>query len=271
MSKKYNIKWNESDAKELARSVKNFNAKVARLESKFAGTDVIIPERVSVKQMKELIATRQDLNRELNSLHRFTERGSETIITVPNTDNNIQLTQWQKNEMSIRAGIVNRKRTARRKAIEEKELEQGGKSLGYTRGQVGMGRADELVLRPTSTFTKKMRKEDVGHKFKHLMRESQSDYWNKRDLAMREGFIKALELNFNAKDIEDVKKAIYEMPIEDFKETLLSNPDDFSTAYPPSDEEYEGFLNELRATWNPKTKPKAQTKSKKKSTKTKRK
>lgn len=262
MSKKHSIRWNESDSAELARRVKNFNSKVRRLEKKFSETDVIIPERVSVKQLKDLIDTRQDLNRELKSLERFTVRGSETIITVPNTDNNIQLTKWQKDEMSRRASIVNRRRNARKKAIEEQELAQGGKSLGYSRGQIGMGRADELVYKPTKAFTKKMRREDVSRKMQQLQKESMSTYWHRRDLIMRESFIKALQMNFNDKDIKDVIDAIMEMPIEDFKDTLLSNPDDFSTAYPPSDEEYEGFLNELKATWIPKPKPKKGTKKK---------
>lgn len=254
MSKRYNIKWNENDNKELAKSVKNFNAKVKRLEKKYEGQNVILPEKVSVKELKDLVNTRRDLQREMKSLQRFTQRGSEKLVTIDNTDNNITLTEWQKKEMSKRAGIINRKRTQRRKALEEKELSYKGQPLGYNRGAVGMGRADELVLRPTKTFTKKMTPGDVKEKFKHFMRESQSDYWNKRDIAMREGFIKALEQNFNAKDIEDIKQAIYDMDIEDFKEKLLSNPEDFSTAYPPSDEEYEGYLNQLKATWKPKTK-----------------
>lgn len=265
MSKKHSIRWNERDSQEIARRVRNFNAKVTRLEKKYAGTDVIIPEKVSIKQLKGLIDTRQDLNRELKSLERFTQRGSETVVTVPNTDNNIQLTKWQKEEMSRRASIVNRRRNARKQDIEQQELEQGGKALGYNRGQIGMGRADELVYRPTKAFTPKMRKEDVSRKMQQLRKESMSTYWHRRDLIMRESFIKALEMNFNSKDIKNVVDAIMDMPIEEFKETLLSNPDDFSTAYPPSDEEYEGFLNELKATWIPKGKPSSgKTVSKKK-------
>ena len=254
MSKKYQIRWNENDSKELARSVRNFNAKVKRLEKKYTGQDVILPEKVSIKDIKDLVNTRRDLQREIKSLQRFTTRGSEKFVTIPNTDNNITLTKWQKEEMSRRAGIVNRKRSQRRKAIEEKELSYKGQRLGYNRGAVGMGRPDELVLRPTKTFTKKMTKQDVRYKFKHFMRESQSDYWHKRDIAMREGFIKALEQNFNMHDIKDVKEAIMDMDIDDFKETLLSNPEDFSTAYPPSDEEYEGYLNQLKSSWIPKNK-----------------
>lgn len=264
MSKQYNIRWSEADNQELARSVRNFNAKVKRLEEKYKGSDVIIPERVSVKEMRELVNTRRDLQRELKSLQRFTERGSEKVITVPNTDNNIQLTKWQKEEMSKRAGVINRKRTLRRKEHESKELENQGKSLGYTRGDIGMGKVEFNQLRPTSSFTKKMTKADVKAKFEHFMRESQSDYWNKRDILMRENFIKALEENFNPKDIKDVIENIRNMDIKDFKDKLLSNPEDFNTAYPPDEEQYQGYLTQLKSTWTPTGNPKGSTKKKSK-------
>lgn len=249
MSKQYNIRWSEKDNKELQRAVKNFNAKVKRLEKKYSGTDVIIPEKVTVKQMRELVNTRRDLQRELKSLQKFTERGSEAVITIPNTDNNIQVTKWQKEEMTKRARVINRKRNQRLKALEEKELQQGGKSLGYTRGDIGMGKADQIALRPTHTFTKRMTKYDVKAKFEHFMRESQSDYWNKRDILMRDNFIKAIQENFNPKDVEDVVEAILNMDLEEFKETLLEDPEDFNTAYPPDAEQYTGYLSQLKSTW----------------------
>ena len=102
MSKRYNIKWNESDSKELARAVKNYNAKITRLSKKEEYKGVILPEKASVKQLKELVSTRRDLQRELKSLQRFTKRGSETIVDVPNTDNTIQLTKWQKGFLRCR-------------------------------------------------------------------------------------------------------------------------------------------------------------------------
>lgn len=267
MSKQYQIRWSQDDSQELARAVKNFNAKVARLEKKFADSDVIIPERVSVKQMRELVNTRRDLQREVKSLQRFTQRGSEEVITVPNTDNNIQVTKWQRDEMSRRAGIINRKRNQRRKELETTELTNQGKSLGYTRGDIGMGKVEQISLKPTHSFTKRMSKGDVRAKFQHFLRESQSDYWNKRDILMRDNFIKALQENFNPEDIKDVIKEIQNMDIDKFKDKLLENPEDFNTAYPPDDEQYEGYLNQLKSSWIPVKSAKAKTKSKRKKAK----
>lgn len=263
MSKQYNIRWSENDTKELNRAVKNFNAKVKRLETKYKNSDVILPERMSVKELREIVTTRRDLQRELKSLQRFTQRGSETIVDIPNTNNNIQMTKWQREEMSKRAKLINDKRYYRRQKLESQQLSQGGKSLGYTKGDIGMGKVEVNQLKATKPFTKGMDKYSTAEKMKHLWRESQSDYWKKRDILMRENFIKALEENFNPKDIKDVVEHIRNMDINKFKDKLLSDPEDFNTAYPPDEEQYQGYLNQLKSTWIPTTKPKRKTNSKK--------
>ena len=52
MSKQHKIKWRESDTRELNRAVKNFNAKLNRLIK--SGTNVILPDKVKVSEIKEL-------------------------------------------------------------------------------------------------------------------------------------------------------------------------------------------------------------------------
>ena len=257
MSRKYNIRWSENDSQALSKAVKNFNAKVSRLEKKY-GDDpsIVLPERVSVKQMRVLVTTRRDLQRELKSLQTFTQRGSETIVDVPITDSNIQMTQWQKSEMSKRAAIINRRRNARRQELEAQELQHGGKSLGYTRGDIGMGKAEAVQLRPTHAFTPKMEKRDLKAKWEHFMRESQSTYWKKRDILLRENYIKALEENFNPNEVKDIVQHIRDMDLDAFKKQLSSDPANFESAYPPDEEQTKAYLSELRAAWMPESKPK---------------
>ena len=249
MSKQYNIRWSENDNKELQRAVKNFNAKVKRLEQKYKGTDVIIPEKVTMKQMRDLVNTRRDLKREIKSLQKFTERGSEVVVDIPNTDHNIQLTKWQFEDLKKRASIINRKRTLRRKALEDQELEQDGDSLEYTRGDIGMGKTQSISLLPTHPVTKSTRKHEVNKRMEHYRRESQSDYWHKRDLLMRENYIQGIKENFNNNDVKDIIEAIENMDIEEFKEKLFKNPEDFNTAYPPDDEQYIGYILQLKSMW----------------------
>lgn len=249
MAKLYNIRWTENDSKQLSRAVKNFNAKVKRLEAKYSDVPgAVIPEKVSMREMREIIGTRRDLQKELKSLQKFTQRGSEELVKT-NTNDNIKVTKWQKQELLKREKIINKARAERRDLLENQGLINKGEGLGYTRGAVGMGKTDALMLRPTNAFTPKMRKYEINEKMKHFRRESQSDYWIKRDRLMIDNYIKALKENFNFKDITDVIAKINSLGIEGAKDKILSDPQEFNTAYPPSEEDYERYLKHLKEMW----------------------
>ena len=93
MSRKYNIRWREADEKELQRVVKNYNAKLSRLAKKNPEMKNALPDRVSAAQLRDMIETRQDLNRELNSLRRFSQKGAEELVEVPDNDYNLKITK----------------------------------------------------------------------------------------------------------------------------------------------------------------------------------
>ncbi len=118
MSGKYKIRWQKSDSEELNRAVKNFNAKITRIEKKNPELKNALPEKVSAKQLKELINTRQDLKRELNALKRFTDKnnrigktedGSYEGITIFG-DYKTKITKWQEKEINRRLTNINRRR-----------------------------------------------------------------------------------------------------------------------------------------------------------------
>lgn len=251
MAKRYNIRWQSSDNEELRKAVKNFNAKITRLEKKNPELKNILPERVSMKEMKNLIDTRQDLKRELNSLKRFTKKGNETIVEIPNTDYNIKTTKWQKEEMTRRIGVINRKRKTRLKEMEEIEVYSRGKKLGYKRKDIGMGKQEEISLQPMKVFTKKMNQKDLKFKFRNIRKESQSSYWDKRDLLLKQNYIKSLEENFNPNDIKDIISKIENMDYKEFKKIFYEEGGNFETSYPPNAEEYQKYLSSLNAIWNP--------------------
>lgn len=251
MSRKYNIRWQPADSEQLARAVKNFNAKIKRLEEKHPELKEILPKRAKVSEMKQLIQTRQDLNREINALKRFTKRGSEKIVDVPGNDYNLKTTKWQKQEMTRRVGMINRKRKERLKELESIELESRGEKLGYTKGDIGMGKAEEIAYLPMQPFTKKMNRKDFNHKFENIRRESQSAYWDKRDIMLRDNFIKSLEENFNPNDLEDITKEVYNMDIKEFKQKFYANGGNFELSYPPDKSSYDKYLKALKSTWKP--------------------
>lgn len=252
MSRQYNIKWRADDERELKRVVKNFNAKLTRLSKKDPEIKSALPERVSAAQLRSMIETRQDLNRELNRLKRFSQKGAEEIVAAPGNDYNLKLTKWQRNEMSIMSAVINRKRAARKKRLDEIELKSRGEKLGYKKGQVEMGKTERLALEPVKPFTASMNKRDLEKKFRKLMKESSSNYWNKRDEVMRANYLRSLTQNFNPEDIGAIVQKIEDMPFDQFRQVFEEEDlSGFEINYPPDSVQYEKYLSALRAIWMP--------------------
>lgn len=275
MAKRYNIRWQESDEQELRRAVKNFNAKISRLAKKEGYNEYILPEKASYKELRDLIGTRQDLKRELNSLKRFSQKGAEKIVTAPDNNYDMKLTSWEKKEMQMRARIVTQRRQKKLDELNTEEMTSRGEKLGYTQQQFGMGRIEALQFRPTKAFTPSMNRPDLRAKHKSLLLESQSDYYNKQDEIMRENFIKGLETSFYKKDIGDVINAIKKMDIKTFMRIARAEGGSaiFEIASPPGvirkrankqsfrndieemrRREYEAYVEGLKSTWLPKKK-----------------
>lgn len=251
MSKYHRINWRDSDTKEINRVVKNFNAKINRLIKKNPQMANVLPEKVSAGQLRELINTRRDLNRELNSLRRFSRRGAEELVEISENDYNLRTTKWQRTEMNRRVVIINQRRAKRLDELSNLEVTSRGESLGYKRSDIGMGKATEVSLSPMHAFTRRMSQRDLKMKWKAIMKESQSDYFTQKDFRLRENYIKALEQNFNADDISDIIKEIRSIDINDFLLKFEEEGGTLELAYPPNKEQYQGYVNALRSTWIP--------------------
>lgn len=251
MSKRYNIRWRAEDSAALQRAVKNFNAKITRLEKKDPRRASALPDRVTMKEMRDLISTRQDLNREINALKRFSAKGAETLVKAPGNEYNVKITKWQKEEMTRRIGQINRKRAKRLEEIQKTEVQSGRKDVGYTRGQIGMGKAEQISLEPMKPFTPKMSRTDIKKKFINIRKESQTTYWRKKDLQLKENYIKSLQQNFRKADIKDLIDKISDMDVNAFMSVFNSEGDLLEFSYPPSEEEYQGNLNHIKAVWIP--------------------
>lgn len=268
MANQHNIRWQQSDHDEINKAVKNFNAKITRLEKKYPELKSILPQRVTVKELKELIDTRQDLKREVNALKRFTSRDNKIekmgdgtftgIVTIPNNDYNLQTTKWQKEEMTRRVGVINRKRKTRLEQIGNIEVTSRGKPVGYTKSQIGMGDTDEVALTPMQAFTKRMTRTDLNMKYKAIRKESQSNYWTKKEILLKSNVIKSIESNYMGVDPEltsELIQAIDDMPFEEFYARFKAESGVMEIVSPVPgqrfDEAMRRNLEALRSTWMP--------------------
>lgn len=251
MFRRYNIKWRDADNQEIARVVKNFNAKITRIEKNHPELANVLPERVSVKAIKKLVTTRQDLNRELNMLRRFSKRGAEEVIDVPGSKYNLKTTKWQKTEMNRRAGVINRERKKRREEFMQTKAKSRGKELGYTLGELQMGHVDDVELNPIKTFTPSMTSKGLDIKFQTLLKQSQSKYWDEVNNRLVANYIKGLFNNFRYEDVKDIIDTIEKMDFKDFYATFLAEDNDMSHLYFETQEDYDKELEALKTIWMP--------------------
>lgn len=94
------IRYDKKLCREIARTVRNFNQKVYRLEKI---RKELVPERVSVASLKEEFTSRTDLMRRLRELRGFSTRGAEEIIT---TKGGVRTTKYEYSLLKERARIA---------------------------------------------------------------------------------------------------------------------------------------------------------------------
>ena len=94
------IRYDKKLSQELARTVRNFNKKVYRLEKL---RRELIPERVTVASLKQEYTSRAELMRRLRELRGFSARGAEDIIT---TAGGARLTKYEFNILKQRSTLV---------------------------------------------------------------------------------------------------------------------------------------------------------------------
>lgn len=263
MPKQYNIKWRVQDEKELRRVARNFNDKLRRLVKENPADKNILPQffnekteqfesRITIATLKNMIQTRQDFNRQLNMLKRFSRRGAETIIEAPYNEYGTKTTKWQRQETSRLVGIVNRRRKERLDRLNIVEMASSEGKLGYTLGQMfGMGLASSNKLQPTKAFTKSQSQTDLKYKLRSLMEESRNKYYLDRDQLLKDNYIRTLLENYNESDIKDVINNIKSMNPDLFVMKFEARGDKFELAYPPDrgSDEYKGYVSELKGYW----------------------
>lgn len=243
--------WTARDDARLSKAVDDFNAKLERLKKaeKDPKIKAALPDRASITQLKKWISTPEDLNRELRALRSFSKQGAEEILEIPDNKYNLKITRWQMEQMESRAALINEKRAQRRAELEQLEQTSGGKGLGYSVGWAGMGSEEGRNLDPIVPFTASQSRADLSAKYRSIMQGSQDTYWNKRDAIMKANYIKALENNFNPKDIQDIKDAIRTMTPEEFYTKFVQENTKFELLYPGK--EYGAHLTRIRSTWIP--------------------
>ena len=84
------IRYDKKLNTEINRVIKNFNQKIARLEKQ--EKDLILPQKITKKELKQDYFTRTDLRRKLKELERYSTRNIENTIT---TNTGIKMSKYE--------------------------------------------------------------------------------------------------------------------------------------------------------------------------------
>ena len=77
------IRYDKKFKNEINKVVRNYNQKISRIKRYDDAYNYIIPEKISLKNIKKMAYTRTELRRKLNELKRYSQRGAETSIQLP--------------------------------------------------------------------------------------------------------------------------------------------------------------------------------------------
>lgn len=172
------IKWRDKDTQQLAKTVKNFNAKIARLIKKNPSLAGVLPQKVSFAQLKKSIDNRKDYNNLINSLKRFTKRGAEALVT---NKKGLTVTKWEKREVQIKANIVNRRR--------KKQLEK----LNPTPLKGTMKTEKEMNLSPKKVNFQNRTKESWDAFKKAVHKQAGARYQQQKEIQYFNNYNKAID------------------------------------------------------------------------------
>ena len=124
------IRYTNKLNKEIYRTVYEFNKKVKELE-KMDG--VLVPNKISTKELKNSVYDRRELRRELKNLKLFLKPGAEQIIqTQAGLTSNYDIAIFKSNLRSAKARV-----NAKIQKLYNTELYLEGKTTGQTYATMG--------------------------------------------------------------------------------------------------------------------------------------
>lgn len=235
LAKQNPIRWKKSDYLTLGKAVAQFNRKINKLNGE--EQKLYLPELKSYQEIKENILTRNELNRVINSLKRFSRKGAEELYT---TEAGQQITKWERRELGIQSGIAKRRL---KQELAELNLPIHGEK--FSRAEMGSQRVHQIEdqLRNLEMIETK-----VGYDFKRLQlrikKIGTSDYTLEKAYTYQENFME--ELQDLAKNMPEFQKVFeyfskIDNPITFFNTAQKSNAlQDFFLWY-KNPENYAGF------------------------------
>lgn len=204
------IRWKRSDYAKLGKAVANFNRQIDKVKN---GENLdYLPEKFNYKDVKANILTRQELNRKINELKRFSRKGASDLYL---TQSNMKMTKWEYNELKINERVAKAKLTREINAFNNEPLKL---ESNYTRAQMGSQKLEEMKATRKNLGNLENLTGKAFERLKARLRNyGSSDFSMKRAIIYRENYIKTMKKYKNFRHYDKLDKKMQE----------LSNPEQF--------------------------------------------
>lgn len=179
MPKSNIAKWRSVDEARLKRLVKNFNAKIRRIEKNRPEIAALQPPKENLKALRETLKgmSRVDINYQFKKMENYLKKGAELPYT---TKQGVNTTVWEKKEIDRAVRTIN----ARNKALIQKY------EPSTTKGTMGTIERNNLQSRKNrvNTIQPKDYNRYVSNLFKQVMQNDAG-----RNERYKENFLRAVE------------------------------------------------------------------------------
>ena len=184
------IRWSRSDYISLGKAVASFNKAVGRITD----TGIIVPEMQSYSELKSSISTRQELNRVINSMKRFTNPMEQQGVQI---ESGLVITKWEQSEIN----------KAQRRATRRMTRELAGIEATSTYG-TGVSSANEInsTLEMFDKIFKSTSSDQFRRRTSVLYNQGRLDYDMKKARIFQENFITAYE-KMGRKEVVEIAKS----------------------------------------------------------------
>lgn len=136
------IRYNKELVNKINKTVRNYNAKITRLQKQ--NPALSLPEKISAKSLRNMSDSRQELNRNLNKLRRFSTRGIENNIILPSGE---IISYYELSELKRESARLQRNLTRRINELASTTPKVAGIKQDYNYAEMGDMRLNNMIAK----------------------------------------------------------------------------------------------------------------------------
>lgn len=179
------IRYDKKLNNEINKTIRNFNNKITRLEKQ--ERDLILPDKISKKELMQY-TNRQDLQKRLKEIQRFSKRGAETEVEIGAG----KISKYELDLLKAESRKIKSRLSKQIKQFEQMEVKVAGAGQGITLAQMNDSTYVNLKRRreALNKDIEKLDKENLK-RYKNLIAKTQKSNRYYDDL-FKENYIKIL-------------------------------------------------------------------------------